>query len=152
MQRASYQTAYDAELATRTLIKNDNQCEAFFYTELETKGAQIIGAKLQLITINPKHNTPFLLYSIDLDPNLAKSRRTCYYNRMYDYVYNVQKGLNKKGEPLIHYTIEWENRSGQVQTSYFSGTSLQNILIKFNYGKSPPPTIFKLQLKPSKGI
>ena len=131
---------YESEMAIRTLIKNDNNCEAFLHSFPLTNSTDSF--ELNLITMNPKHKTPFLLHS------LQGSNLQSLYHQMYQYVFHLKKSFQQQGSKLLNYTVEWSDSQGTRQKSYFSGHSLQEILRKFNYGKSHPPTIFSLTLSP----
>ena len=135
----TFKNIYLAELAIRKLIQNDNNSEAF----LHSKGCGCIQEiyTLDLITLNPAHNTHFLMHSLNGENLLTL------YNEMYKYVYDLKTALKNKNSKYLNYTIKWYNNNKFV-SSHFSGKSLEDVIRKFNYGKSTKPTIFNIKLNP----
>ena len=153
LYQVDFPTIYSAELAIRTLVQKDNHSEAFLHTEFEyNEAGQIIVSRLNLITMNPKHQTPFLLHSVEITNDRAyhppSTNWLVLYKQMYVYVYNLKEALKSKGSTLLHYTVLWMDATGTNHTSYFSGESVEDILRKFNFGKSKPPTLMSLRLNP----
>lgn len=93
--------------------------------------------KLDLITINPRHNQSFLFKSlIGLD-------KTDVLNKMSEY---VRTHKEKEGS----YTIQWTTRGmGELQTSYFRAKSIYDALDKLYYGRDMNNiTVFSVVLNP----
>lgn len=139
----SFSSVYEAELAIRQLIKNDNNCEAFVHVHKAPRTPNTWS--WNLITLNPSHNTPFLLHSVH---TLADgNNRLDAYNELYDYVYQLKQSMTHKNHTLLHYTVEWVHADGTTRKSYFCGQSMHDVLRKFNFGKAPVP-ILSITLNP----
>jgi hypothetical protein len=133
----TFSNTFLAELAIRKLIQNDNHAHAFLnYNKINDTDY-----KLHLVTLNPVHDTHFLMHSIQGDDLLML------YNDMYKYVYELKAALKQHDSPYLSYTVEWYN-DNKIELSYFSGTSVEDVVRKFNYGKSSTPTIFSIKLNP----
>jgi len=89
----------------------------FEFSEQEGK------VKLDLITINPKHNQSFLFHSeIGVDKTDAASK-------MLDYVKHYKDRENS-------YTIQWAIRGeNELHTSYFRAKNIYHALDKLYYGR-----------------
>jgi len=93
--------------------------------------------KLDLITINQRHNQSFLFkYVLGFDKVDAL-------NKMVEYVKNYKKQDDS-------YTIQWMNKDGkELETSYFRGRNIYDVLDKFNYGRDINTiNIFSITLNP----
>ena len=93
--------------------------------------------KLDLITINPRHNQSFLFKSeVGFD-------KTDVLNRMLDY---VKTHKEKEGS----YTIQWAARGmSELQTSYFRAKNIYDALDKLYYGRDMNNiTVFSVVLNP----
>ncbi len=93
--------------------------------------------KLDLITINPRHNQSFLFKSeIGFD-------KTDVLNKMLEY---VKTHKEKEGS----FTIQWTARGmGELQTSYFRAKSIYDALDKLYYGRDMNNiTVFSVVLNP----
>jgi len=93
--------------------------------------------KLDLITINQRHNQSFLFkYVLGYDKVDAL-------NKMVEYVQNYKKQDDS-------YTIQWMNKDGkELETSYFRGSNIYDVLDKFNYGRDIHTiNIFSITLNP----
>jgi predicted ATP-grasp superfamily ATP-dependent carboligase len=93
--------------------------------------------KLDLITINPRHNQSFLFKSIKgLD-------KTDALHKMMDYVKNHKE---KEGS----FTIQWTTKGmNELQTSYFRAKSMYDALDKLYYGRDMNNiTVFSVVLNP----
>lgn len=102
----------------------------FSYTEEDG------GTKLELITINPKHDQSFLFHSL-----VAKDRLTAL-NEMFDYV-------NKHFRKEQSYTVQWAQQSGELHTSYFRARDMYEVLDKFYHGRQKDDYIvFSITLNP----
>lgn len=93
--------------------------------------------KLDLITINPRHNQSFLFKS------LIGFDKTDVLNKMSEY---VRTHKEKEGS----YTIQWTTRGmGELQTSYFRAKSIYDALDKLYYGRDMNNiTVFSVVLNP----
>ena len=63
IKKQTFDNVYVAELAIRKLIQNDNNCSAHFEYEYDGHARGELFYRLDLITLNPNHNTHFLLHS-----------------------------------------------------------------------------------------
>jgi hypothetical protein len=93
--------------------------------------------KLDLITINPRHNQSFLFHSeIGIDKLDAL-------RKMLDY---VQSYKDKYGS----YTIQWIAKGeNELHTSYFRAGNMYDVLDKLYYGRDINTiTVFSLVLNP----
>lgn len=93
--------------------------------------------KLDLITINPRHNQSFLFHSekgVDKPDALSK---------MLDYVQSYKEKENS-------YTIQWVVKGGrELNTSYFRASNVLNALEKLYYGRDMNTiTVFSVVLNP----
>jgi hypothetical protein len=94
-------------------------------------------AKLDLITINPRHSQSFLFHSErGIDKLDALSR-------MLDYVQNYKEKENS-------YTLQWVVKgSRELHTSYFRASNVLNALEKLYYGRDMNTiTVFSVVLNP----
>ena len=88
-------------------------------------------------TINPKYNQMFLFHSeVGIDKQDALQK-------MLDYVKNARDKEDS-------FTFQWcPTGERGVRTSYFSGTSIEEALAKFRYGRDRnKTTIFLISLNP----
>lgn len=93
--------------------------------------------KLDLITINPRHNQSFLFKSITgLD-------KTDALNKMLDYVKTHKEKENS-------YTIQWTAKGlNELQTSYFRAKNIYDAMDKLYYGRDMNNiTVFSIVLNP----
>ena len=93
--------------------------------------------KLDLITVNPRHNQSFLFHSetgYDKIDSLHKMR---------DYVKTYK-------EKESSYTIQWRTRGDkELQTSYFRARNIYDVLDKLYYGRDMNTiTVFSVVLNP----
>lgn len=93
--------------------------------------------KLDLITINPRHNQSFLFKSI------IGFDKTDALNKMLDYV----KTHKEKEES---YTIQWTTKGmNELQTSYFRAKNIYDAMDKLYYGRDMNNiTVFSVVLNP----
>ena len=94
-------------------------------------------SRLDLITINPKHNQAFLFHSeVGLD-------KIEVLKKMLDYVQNYKEKENS-------YTIQWVARGGkELHTSYFRASNIMDALQKLYYGRDMNTiTVFSVVLNP----
>ena len=94
--------------------------------------------KLDLITINPRHNQSFLFHSeIGIDKLEALSKMLSY----------VQSYKDKENS----YTIQWvaKGNDKELHTSYFSASNVYDALDKLHYGRDKNTiTVFSIVLNP----
>jgi hypothetical protein len=93
--------------------------------------------KLDLITINPRHNQAFLFHSETGTDKLDALRK------MLDYVQNYKEKENS-------YTIQWVTKSDkELHTSYFRAGNIMDALQKLYYGRDMNTiTVFSVVLNP----
>ncbi|GAA0194535.1 hypothetical protein GCM10009122_58060 [Fulvivirga kasyanovii] len=93
--------------------------------------------KLDLITINPRHNQSFLFHSV------MGFDKVDALNKMLDYVENYKEKENS-------YTIQWIAKGNkELNTSYFRASSVYDALDKLYYGRdSNTITVFSVVLNP----
>ena len=93
--------------------------------------------KLDLITINPRHNQSFLFKSI------MGFDKTDVLNKMLDY---VKTHKDKEGS----FTIQWTTKGmSELQTSYFRAKNMYDALDKLYYGRDMNNiTVFSVVLNP----
>ena len=103
----------------------------FEYSSLDGK------IKLDLITINPRHNQAFLFHSETGTDKLDALRK------MLDYVQNYKEKENS-------YTIQWVTKSDkELHTSYFRAGNIMDALQKLYYGRDMNTiTVFSVVLNP----
>lgn len=95
-------------------------------------------AKLDLITVNPRHNQSFLFHSV------LGADKIDALNKMLDYVKHYKEKENS-------YTIQWiaKGNSKELHTSYFRASSIYDALDKLYYGRdSNTLTVFSVVLNP----
>lgn len=93
--------------------------------------------KLDLITINPRHNQSFLFHSV------MGFDKVDALNKMLDYVEHYK-------EKESSYTIQWIAKGNkELNTSYFRASSVYDALDKLYYGRdSNTMTVFSVVLNP----
>ncbi len=93
--------------------------------------------KLDLITINPRHNQSFLFHSERASDKVDALRK------MLDYVKNYKEKENS-------YTIQWVARAEhELHTSYFRAGNILEALEKLYYGRDRNTiTVFSVVLNP----
>lgn len=93
--------------------------------------------KLDLITINPRHNQSFLFHSESGFDKIDALKR------MMDYVKNYR-------EQESSYTIQWMTKDErQLHTSYFRASNILDSLDKLYYGRDRNTiTVFSVVLNP----
>ena len=94
-------------------------------------------SKLDLITINPRHNQSFLFHSETGADKVDALRK------MWDYVQNYKEKENS-------YTIQWVTKSDkELHTSYFRASNILDALEKLYYGRDRNTiTVFSVVLNP----
>jgi hypothetical protein len=93
--------------------------------------------RLDLITINPRHNQSFLFKSVD------GYDKTDALHKMLEYVKTHK-------EKESSFTIQWTTRGGsELQTSYFRARNMYDALDKLYYGRDMNQlTVFSIVLNP----
>ena len=94
-------------------------------------------ARLNLITINPRHHQSFLFHSVTAYDKLEAL------NKMLNYVKNVKDKEN-------HYTVQWMTRNdSELHTSYFRASNIYDALDKLYFGRDMNTiTVFSVVLNP----
>ena len=95
------------------------------------------GVKLELITINPRHQQSFLFHSTTGTDKADAAEK------MWEYIRNYKDKENS-------YTIQWKSRSDkELQTSYFYAPNIYAALDKLNYGRDMNTiTVYSVVLNP----
>lgn len=103
----------------------------FEYTALDGK------VKLDLITVNPRHNQAFLFHSE------TGSDKVDVLKKMLNYVQNAKEKENS-------YTIQWAAKDHkELHTSYFRAGNVMDALQKLYYGRDMNTiTVFSVVLNP----
>jgi hypothetical protein len=100
-------------------------------------GSQDGKVKLDLITINPRHNQSFLFHSESGYDKLEALKK------MMDYVKNYRDRESS-------YTLQWMTKDDkQLHTSYFRASNILDSLDKLYYGRDRNTiTVFSVVLNP----
>jgi len=100
-------------------------------------GSQEGKTKLDLITINPRHNQSFLFHS-EMGYDKLEALK-----KMMDYVKNYRDRESS-------YTIQWMTKDDkQLHTSYFRASNILDSLDKLYYGRDRNTiTVFSVVLNP----
>lgn len=103
----------------------------FEYSTIEGK------TKLDLITINPRHNQSFLFHSE------TGADKVDALKKMWEYVQNYKEKENS-------YTIQWVTKNdSDLHTSYFRASNILDALEKLYYGRDRNTiTVFSVVLNP----
>lgn len=103
----------------------------FEYTSIDGR------VKLDLITVNPRHNQAFLFHTV------AGSDKVDSLKKMLDYVQSYKEKENS-------YTIQWVMKGGkELHTSYFKAPNITDALQKLYYGRDMNTiTVFSVVLNP----
>ena len=103
----------------------------FEYTNVDGK------VKLDLITINPRHNQAFLFHSETGSDKVEALKK------MLSYVQSYKEKENS-------YTIQWVVKGGkELHTSYFKAANIMDALQKLYYGRDMNTiTVFSVVLNP----
>ena len=94
-------------------------------------------ARLDLITVNPRHNQAFLFHSVTGSDKIDSLKK------MLDYVQSYKEKENS-------YTIQWVAKGGkELHTSYFKAANIMDALQKLYYGRDMNTiTVFSVVLNP----
>lgn len=103
----------------------------FEYSQMEGR------SKLDLITLNPRHNQSFLFHSVTGADKIDALRK------MLDYVQHAKEKENS-------YTIQWVAKGEtELHTSYFRAGNVMDALQKLYYGRDMNTiTVFSVVLNP----
>ena len=103
----------------------------FEYSAVEGK------TKLDLITVNPRHNQAFLFQSVTGSDKIDAMKK------MLSYVQSYKEKENS-------YTIQWVVKGGkELHTSYFKAANIMDALQKLYYGRDMNTiTVFSVVLNP----
>ena len=103
----------------------------FEYTNLDGK------VKLDLITVNPRHNQAFLFHSETGSDKVEALKKLLAYVQSYK-------------EKENSYTIQWVVKGGkELHTSYFKAANVMDALQKLYYGRDMNTiTVFSVVLNP----
>lgn len=103
----------------------------FEYTNADGK------IRLDMITVNPRHNQAFLFHSVTGGDKVEALRK------MLDYVQSYKEKENS-------YTIQWVVKGGkELHTSYFKAPNILDALQKLYYGRDMNTiTVFSVVLNP----
>lgn len=93
--------------------------------------------KLDLITVNPRHNQAFLFQSVTGSDKIEVLKK------MLSYVQSYKEKENS-------YTIQWVVKGGkELHTSYFKAANIMDALQKLYYGRDMNTiTVFSVVLNP----
>ncbi len=95
------------------------------------------GVRLDVITVNPRHNQSFLFHSVTGYDKIDALKQ------MLDYV-QVQR--DKKNSYTIQWCVKGQN---ELHTSYFRAKDITEAIDKLHYGRDPNGiTIFSVVLNP----
>jgi len=94
-------------------------------------------SKLDLITINPRHNQAFLFHTVSGIDKIDALKR------LLEYVQNYKEKDNS-------YTIQWVAKGEkELHTSYFKAANIMDALQKLYYGRDMNTiTVFSVVLNP----
>ena len=136
-------TKYKLERKISDLIYKDNKCTAHFMWKYKPKGEygdviDIIGSlELKVITLNPTHETHFLLHKVSKNLYDNVNIDDLYCEILQEIIDILQ---NKKSSTIFHYAIGWRDTANDALkfntvTSYFSGKNFKEIMEKFFFEK-----------------
>ena len=96
-----------------------------------------LGIRLDVITVNPRHNQSFLFHSVEGYSKIDTLKN------MLDYVKVYREKKNS-------YTIQWSVKGeNELHTSYFRAKDIPEAIDKLHYGRDPNGiTIFSVVLNP----
>lgn len=95
------------------------------------------GVRLDVITVNPRHNQSFLFHSVEGYSKIDTLQSMLQY---------VQEYREKKNSYTIQWSVKGEN---ELHTSYFRAKDISEAIDKLHYGRDPNGiTIFSVVLNP----
>lgn len=96
-----------------------------------------VGIRLDVITVNPRHNQSFLFHSVEGYSKIDVLKSMLQY---------VQEYRDKKNSYTIQWSVKGEN---ELHTSYFRAKDIPEAIDKLHYGRDPNGiTIFSVVLNP----
>jgi hypothetical protein len=103
----------------------------FEYTAVDGK------VRLDLITVNPRHNQAFLFHTVTAADKIDSLKK------MLEYLQSYKEKENS-------YTIQWVVKGGkELHTSYFKAANIMDALQKLYYGRDMNTiTVFSVVLNP----
>ena len=134
---------YKLERKISDLIYKDNKCTAHFIWKYNPNGnygdvVDIVGSlELKVITLNPVHETHFLLHKIKKNLYENENIEDLYCKILQEVINILEK---KKDSTIFHYAISWRDISNDALkfntvNSYFSGKNFKEIMEKFFFEK-----------------
>ncbi len=138
MTKISLETTNDALLESDRVQQQIIDYLGLRTSDLVFEFSEIDGkTKLDLITINPRHNQSFLFHST------TGTDRVDALKKMWSYVQNYKEKENS-------YTIQWTTKSdSELHTSYFRASNILDALEKLYYGRDRNTlTVFSVVLNP----
>ncbi len=138
MTKISLETTNDALLESDRVQQQVIDYLGLRSSDLVFEFSEIDGkTKLDLITINPRHNQSFLFHST------TGTDRVDALKKMWSYVQNYKEKENS-------YTIQWTTKSdSELHTSYFRASNILDALEKLYYGRDRNTiTVFSVVLNP----
>ncbi len=123
-------------------VKKDNNCSAHFIWSIKDS---VLSCRL--VTLNPRHNTHFLLCqeSVRIDTS-GEGEVESYYVTVLEKINSLlDAGKGKEEENQMCYVVQWKKKNWEesnlvlsdTYTSYFYGANLKEVVDKFYYEKSP---------------
>ncbi len=138
MAKISLETIIDANVEADRLQQQITDYLGLRTSDLTFEFSIIDGkTKLDLITINPRHNQSFLFHSANGTDKVDALKK------MRDYVQSYKEKENS-------YTIQWVTKSdSELHTSYFRASNILDALEKLYYGRDRNTiTVFSVVLNP----
>ena len=138
------------ESQIQKLIYDDNKCTTHlkYRKENTTPRACLVSGTttalaniiLEIITINPNHDTQFLLGTFTGNTDIQCLEKAL------EFINNNKKKNTKSNS----YTVEWYKKNeAKTVKSYFYAESIETLMKKFNYDKIENDyTIFSIKLNP----
>jgi carbamoylphosphate synthase large subunit len=138
MAKINIETTTDAHVEAARVQQQIKEYLGLRTSDLMFEYSLIDGkTKLDLITINPRHNQSFLFHSA------TGADKVDALKKMWDYVQNYKEKENS-------YTIQWVTKSdNELHTSYFRASNILDALEKLYYGRDRNTiTVFSVVLNP----
>ena len=132
---------YKLERQISEIIHKDNQSTAHFIWDFKPVTPYKLGnLELKVVTLNPQHETHFLLHKVNKQFNRDTNVEELYCEILKEVINILEKINDKNCENLFHYAIGWRDKSKdetkfKTITSYFSGKNFIEIMEKFYFEK-----------------
>ena len=142
---SSQEDANDKEISIMNIVKQDNKVDCCFiyeYKYCREKDAKN-NWKVTLIFKTYKNTQEFVAYTTESYNNEKKCLKE---------LENYLQDIKKKDSEYLTYEIKWFKGDTELNTSYFYGKTLKEVIDKFYYGKSLVDsryTIKSVELMPS---